>query len=80
MSRDGIGLKPYIIIKGSHQNLAAFEDKVQEAFEEGYVPAGGLQVHPIQEGGKTELVLLQPLVLDIDEDEDEDDEDDEDYE
>ncbi|MFM8454779.1 MAG: hypothetical protein ACKOAD_07495 [Gammaproteobacteria bacterium] len=68
-------MKPYILIKGSYQNIAAFEDKIAQAFEDGYVPAGELQVHPIKDSGKTtDLVLLQSLVINVD-DEDEDDED-----
>lgn len=81
MSKEETGrIKPYIVIKGSHQNLAAFEEKVHTAFEDGYVPAGRLQIHPIQDGGKTQdLVLLQPFVLDIDDLDDEDEEDEDDY-
>ena len=74
-------MSPYKLITGSDKNIAAFEDKVSAALQEGYDLANDLVVQIKQlPNGDTETLLFQSLLADdvYEEDEDED-EDDEDY-
>lgn len=66
--------KPYKIIEGTHQRIAAFEAEVAEAMEAGYALAGDLVVKT----SGAELKFFQPVFLGTFMDEEEEDEDDED--
>lgn len=70
-------MKAYKIIEGTSSALGAFEEKVAEALELGYVLGGDLIAHT--QGG--ELKFFQAMILpedDFEDDEEWDDEDEED--
>jgi len=66
-------MKPYLLISGSSRNIEDFEQKVATALEAGYELCGELVTHPRATGGDPELLLLQPVMLEMElEDEEED--------
>jgi hypothetical protein len=58
-------MKPFIIIKGSDQNLEDFEDNIADAIEQGYEVSSDLITHTTN----NKLTLLQPMVLESTDDE-----------
>lgn len=52
-------MKPYLLVKGSIDNIGEFEDKVSSALEEGYDFSGDLITKDFNSG----LILIQPMVL-----------------
>lgn len=78
-------MSPYKLIKGSDKNIAAFEEQISKALEEGYDLANDL-VAKIKTlpNGETETLLFQSLIcdeaLELDEDEEDEYDDEEEYE
>lgn len=69
-------MSPYKLIKGSDKNIAAFEEQISQALQEGYDLANDLVVQLTTDAnGETESVLFQSMIcdeaLDIDDDEEE---------
>lgn len=69
-------MSPYKLIKGSDKNIAAFEEQIAKALQEGYDLANDLVVQLITNAnGETESVLFQSMIcdeaLDIDDEEEE---------
>lgn len=72
-------MKPYKIIHGSSENVAAFEDEVSSALEEGYELANRLIIKTVSDSkGLNKALFFQPMVYEEILDELFDDEDDED--
>lgn len=56
-------MKPCIIIKGSHDQIEDFENKIALAIEQGYEISGDLITHVINNGEEDLIILLQPMFL-----------------
>ncbi len=56
-------MKPCIIIKGSHNQIEDFENKIALAIEQGYEISGDLITHVINNGEEDIIILLQPMFL-----------------
>lgn len=59
-------MKPYLLIKGSDNNIEEFESKVSEALEQGYELSHDLVTQVINNNGENELIMLQAMILDED--------------
>lgn len=75
-------MSPYKLIKGSDQNITAFEEQISQALLEGYDLANDLVVQLITKAnGETETILFQTMIcdeaLELEEDDDEEYEDEE---
>lgn len=55
-------MKPYVLIKGTIDNIGEFEDKVSAALEEGYEFSGDLITKEFMSGGSSSLLLIQPMI------------------
>lgn len=69
-------MSPYKLIKGSDKNIAAFEEQISQALQEGYDLANDLVVQlKTNANGETESILFQSMIcdeaLDIDDEEEE---------
>lgn len=77
-------MSPYKLIKGSDKNMAAFEEQIAKAMEEGYDLANDLVTQlKTNANGEIEVLFFQAMINDEEleyEDEDEEDEDEEDEE
>lgn len=76
-------MSPYKLIKGTDQNITAFEAEITKALEEGYDLANDLVVQLVTNAkGETETILFQALICDeaLELEEEEDDEEYEDEE
>lgn len=56
-------MKPCIIIKGNHEQIEDFENKIALAIEQGYEISGDLITHVINNGEEDLIILLQPMFL-----------------
>jgi hypothetical protein len=56
-------MKPCIIIKGTHNQIEEFENKIALAIEQGYEISGDLITHVISTEDEDLIILLQPMFL-----------------
>jgi hypothetical protein len=56
-------MKPCIIIKGTHEDIENFENKIALALEQGYEISGDLITHVINQNDVDIIILLQPMFL-----------------
>lgn len=72
-------MKPYKLIKGNDDNIAAFEDEVSAALAEGYEFVNRLVTKVVASNGINKVLFFQPMVFeeaidDVYEDDDDEDE------
>lgn len=72
-------MKPYKLIKGNDDNIAAFEDEVSAALAEGYEFVNRLVTKVVASNGINKVLFFQPMVFEeaIDDVYEEDDDEDE---
>ena len=57
-------MKPYILIKGTEQEIEEFETNVSQALEQGYELTSDLITKVVtQKNGETNIIFIQPMIL-----------------